>query len=54
MRINNKIFRDKISNIIINDLDKIKDRYYANKIITNFSFEYKGFSDILFEKNKLV
>ena len=54
MRVNNKILRDKIANIIINDLGKIKDRYYVNKIITSFSFEYKRFSDILYEKNKLV
>ncbi len=54
MRVNNRVLRDKIANIIINDLDKIKDRYYVNKIITSFTFEYKGFSDILFEKNKLV
>ena len=54
MRVNNKILRDKIANIIINELGKIKEKYYVNKIITNFSFEYKGFSDILFEKNKLV
>ena len=54
MRVNNKILRDKIANIIINDLGKIKERYYVNKIITSFSFEYKKFSDILYEKNKLV
>jgi pumilio RNA-binding family len=52
MKINNNKLKDKISYIIINNLDKIKDGYFTNKIITNFISEYNGFSDILYEKNK--
>jgi hypothetical protein len=52
MRINNIILRDKMANIIINDLDKIKDRFYTNKIVTNLSSEYKWFSDMMYLKNK--
>ena len=52
MRVNNNDLKDKLTKIIVNNLDNIEDKYYVNRIITNFTSEYKGFSDFLFEKNK--
>ena len=52
MKISNNKLKDKISYIIINNFDKIKDGYFTNKIITNFTSEYNGFYDIMYEKNK--
>ena len=50
--INNKqLIKDTMS-IIVDSIDKINEFNIANKIITNFSSEFKVFSEFLYERNK--
>ena len=45
-------FNYENSKMYLDSIYYIEDKYYVNRIITNFTSEYKGFSDFLFEKNK--
>ena len=48
---NNKLVKEIMKNIV-NNIEKINQTNKANEIILSFSFEFKDFSDLLFEKNK--
>ena len=52
MRIENDSLKYKISNIIINNLYLIKNKKFVNKIIINFTSEYKGLSDLLYQRKQ--
>lgn len=48
---NNKLI-EEIMKIIVNNIEKLKHSNKANEIIVSLSYEFKEFSDLLFEKNK--
>ena len=52
LNIPNQNIKINLMKNIINNLDKLKQTSIINKIITNFSSEYKEFSDLMFLKNK--
>ena len=48
---NNKLIEEVMKNIV-NNIEKLNQSNKANEIILSFSYEFKEFSNLLFEKNK--